>query len=105
MCLKPYHLRFRIPEFDKTYELIDLNLPEETDYFCLESLNYIKDNNNNNKTVQIVQLNDEEINIGRNNFNDIIDNDLSVSREHAVLKYNKDNRTLFLENKMENMVH
>ena len=99
ICLKPYYLRFRIPEFDKTYELIDLNLPEEADYFCLESLNYIKDNNNNIKTVHIVQLNDEEINIGRNNSNDIIDNDLSVSREHAVLKYNKDNRTLFLENK------
>ena len=98
MCLKPYHLRFRIPEFDKTYELIDLNLPEETDYFCLESLNYIKDNNNI-KTVHIVQLNDEEINIGRNDSNDIIDNDSSVSREHAILKYNKDNRTLFLENK------
>jgi len=98
ICLKPYYLRFRIPEFDKTYELIDLNLPEETDYFCLESLDYVKDNNNI-KTVHIVQLNDEEIKIGRSNFNDIIDNDSSVSRDHAVLKYNKNNRTLFLENK------
>jgi len=97
ICLKPYYLRFRIPEFDKTYELIDLNLPEETDYFCLESLDYVKDNNNI-KTVHIVKLNDEEINIGRNNYNDIIDNNSSVSRDHAVLKYNKNNRTLFLEN-------
>jgi len=43
ICLKPYHLRFRIPEFDKIYELIDLNLPEKEDYACLESLDYIKD--------------------------------------------------------------
>ena len=97
LCFKPYHLRFRIPEFDKIYELLDLNLPEETDYFCLESLNYIK-NNNNIKTVHIVKLINKEINVGRNNNNDIIDDDLFVSREHAVLKYDKNNKTLFLEN-------
>jgi len=98
ICLKPYKLRFRIPELDKTYELIDLSLPEKTDYFCLESLDYIKDNNNI-KTIHIVQLTDEEISIGRNDSNDIIVFDISVSREHAVLKYNKNNRSLFLENK------
>ena len=96
ICLKPYQLRFRIPEIDRTYELIDLNLPEETDYICLESLDYIKDNNNI-KTVHIVQLKDQEINIS--NDNDIIDNDISVSRDHAVIKYNKNNKSLFLENK------
>ena len=98
MCLKPYQLRFRIPEIDKTYELIDLNLPEKTDYICLESLDYIKDNNNI-KIIHIVQLNDKEINIGRNNDNDIIDDDISVSREHAVIKYNKYDQSLFLENR------
>ena len=100
ICLKPYQLRFRIPEIDRTYELIDLdlNLLEERDYICLESLDYIKDNNNI-KTIHIVQLKDQEINIGRNNYNDIIDNDISVHREHAVLKYNKYNQSLFLENK------
>ena len=98
MCLKPYPLRFRIPEIDRTYELIDLNLPEERDYICLESLDFIKDKNNL-KIVNIIQLIDEEINIGRNKYNDIIDDDISVSRDHAVLKYNKYNKTLFLENK------
>ena len=97
--LKPYQLRFRIPEIDRTYELIDLNLPEEKDYICLESLDYIKDNNNI-KIVHIVQLIDKEIYIGRANYNDIIDEDPSVSREHAILKYNKYNQSLFLENKI-----
>jgi len=64
ICLKPYRLRFRIPEFDKTYELIDLTLPEEIDYICLESLDFIKDNNNI-KILHIVKLIDEEITIGR----------------------------------------
>ena len=98
ICLKPYRLRFRIPEFDKIYELIDLTLPEEIDYIYLESLDYIKDNNNI-KMVHIVQLIDEEITIGRKDNNDIIINDISISREHALLRYDKNNGNLFLEDK------
>ena len=98
ICLKPFQLRFRIPEFNKTYELIDLNLPEETDYICLESLDYIN-NNNNIKIVHIVKLREEDILIGRASYNDIIDEDTSVSRNHTVLKYNKYNKSLFLENR------
>ena len=98
ICLKPYHLRFRIPEFDKTYDLIDLSSSENTDYIYLESLDYIKDNKNI-KTLHIVNLEDPEITIGRNNYNDIIDNDTSISRGHAVLKYNKYKGNLFLEDK------
>ena len=56
-------MRFKIPKFEKTYELIDLNIPEESNYIILESMNYIKDNNNL-KTVHIVELLDEEITIG-----------------------------------------
>jgi len=100
ICLKPYHLQFRIPEFDKIYELMDLTLPEETDYICLESLDFIKDNNNI-KTFHIVQLNDQEITIGSKYDNDIIDKDIFISKEHAVLRYNKDNRNIILENKSE----
>ena len=97
-CLKPYHSRFRIPEFDKIYELIDLTFPEKSDYICLESLNYIR-NNENIKILYIVQLIDQEITIGRQDYNDIIDNDTSISREHAVLRYNKNNGNLFLEDR------
>ena len=56
-ALKPYQLRFRIPQIDRTYELIDLNLPEEKDYIYFESLDNIKDNNNNNNIIiHIAQL-------------------------------------------------
>ena len=45
-------------------------------------------------------MNDKgEVHIGRDESNDIIDDDISVSREHALIKYNKYNKSLFLENK------
>ena len=98
LCFKPYHLRFRIPEFDKSYELIELTIPEKTDYICLESFDFII-NNKNIKLLHIVQLIEQEITIGRQGNNDIIDNDASISREHTVFRYNKNNRNLFLEDK------
>ena len=95
ICLKPYPLRFRIPKFNKTYKLIDLNFPEEADYICLESLDYIK-NKNNIKILHIIQLEGEKIYIGRSNNNDIVENDISISREHAIFIYNKNNGNLIL---------
>ena len=97
VCCKPYPLRFRVPEFDRAYELIDLTVPSEFDYIILESLDYIKDHNNL-KTVHIVNLNEDEIMIGRNDENDIIDTDISVSRRHAILKFHKDTGKLNLIN-------
>ena len=100
VCLMPYPLRFRIPELDKIYELVDLNMPSELDYIVLESLDYIKDKANI-KTIHIVQLADEEYHIGRYETNDIIDNDISVSRNHALLKFDKEKRKLYLTNLSE----
>ena len=85
---------------DKIYEFVDLNLPEENDYLVLESLDYIK-KNLNLKTLYLIQLLDKEITLGRHSENDISIRDLTVSRFHAVLKYDKENGNLFLENKSE----
>jgi hypothetical protein len=100
VCLAPYPIRFRIPEFNKVYELIGLNQPEEFNYLVLESLDYIKENKNIKK-VHFVKLTDEVIKIGRSHTNDITDNDISISRSHCELKFNKDNGDLILENKSE----
>ena len=99
-CLMPYPLRFRIPNFNRTYELIDLKMPSELDYLIIESLDYIKEQNNL-KTIYLVQLSDDEFHIGRYDSNDIIDNDISVSRNHAVLKFNREKGKIYLENKSE----
>ena len=100
ICLCPYPIRFRIPEFNKIYELIDLNQPEEENFLVLETLDYIKEKKNIKK-VHFVRLIDEVIKIGRSNTNDIIDNDISISRSHCELKFNKDNGDLILENRSE----
>ena len=100
ICLKPYPLRFRIPEYDKIYELINLSIPSELDYLILESLDYIKEKKNL-KRVHVVSLFEEEITIGRQSYNDIIDMDISVSRSHAVLKYNREKGKLIIKNLSE----
>ena len=97
VCLHPYPLRFRIPEFNRVYNLIDLTMPSELNYIILESLDFVKDNHNM-KTVHLVQLVDDEITIGRFTSNDITDMDISVSRRHAVIKYDKNNGNLTIKN-------
>ena len=104
MCLTPYPTRFKISEFNKEYELIDLNLPEEYDYMILESLDFIKekdDKKGNIKRIHVINLTEDEIYIGRNGINDVIDEDLTVSRNHAILKYNRAEGEVVLENRSE----
>ena len=98
ICKTPYPIKFRIHQ--KIYNLVDLTLPQETNYFILESLDYIKEDNNI-KTIHIVELFDDYITLGRANTNDIQNNDISFSREHAIIKFDKLNGNLILENKSE----
>ena len=102
VCEKPYPLRFQI-QFDKnkepiTYYLIDgLQLPEDTNYMILESLTCVKEKQNY-KNIYVIKLTGDDITIGRNDKNDIIDTDISMSRFHSVLKFNKDTGNITLEN-------
>ena len=98
-CHNPYPLRFKIPKFDKIYELI--NFPKKNNnYIIMESLNYFE-GKNNIKNVHIVDLDGGIIEIGRKTTNDVIDNNLSFSKYQAVIKFNKDNGNLILENKSQ----
>jgi len=70
----------------------------------LESLDFVKEKDNkkdNIKTIHVIQLIEYEIYIGRNGANDVIDGDLTVSRNHAILRYNKDEGKVILENRRE----
>ena len=64
----------------------------------LESLTFIK-KNKNIKNIFVIKLTDRELNIGRHTDNDIIDNDMTISRYHAILKYNKNNEHITITNK------
>jgi len=61
----------------------------------LESLNQVKDNCNI-KCIHVIQLNNDDLIIGRGHESDIRINDISVSRNHAKLKYNQENGTILL---------
>ena len=99
VCLEQYQTRFKIPNIDKIYELVDVNLPLEFDFLVLESLNEY-DKNNKTKVIHVINLlNTEQISIGRNSLNDIVDKDTSVSREHAEILFDRDNGKLVLRNK------
>ena len=52
------------------------------------------------KYIHIINLTEEnqEINIGRNKDNDLIDNNDYISKKHAKIIYNKKNGTLLLKN-------
>ena len=75
--------------------MIDLQKPSGCDYIILESLNQMKENCNI-KSIHVIQLNGDELTIGRGHESDVRINDISVSRKHAVLKYNTDEGTLLL---------
>jgi hypothetical protein len=96
ICKTPYPFKFKLNGIEKPFELIDLQKPSpDTDYIILESLNQMKENCNI-KSIHVIQLNDEELTIGRGHESDVRINDISVSRNHAKLKYNKEDGTILL---------
>ena len=54
---------------------------------------------NNIKRIHVVELTGNDITIGRNETNDIIDSDQTVSRYHGILKFNQKNGLVTLTNK------
>ena len=95
ICKVPFPFKFRLKENkNKVYELIDIERPN-CNYIILESLNQKKDNNENHKFIHVIKLiNEEDITIGRANNADIKINDISVSRLHAKLNFNFDQKSL-----------
>ena len=95
LCKTPYPFKFKINGIEKNFELINIKKPIGSDYIVLESLNQIK-NNCNYKYIYVVQLTGEELIIGRKVECDITINDISVSRNHALLKYNLNDGSLLI---------
>ena len=95
ICKTPYPFKFKLNGIEKPFELIDLQKPSGCDYIILESLNQMKENCNI-KSIHVIQLNEDELTIGRGHESDVRINDISVSRKHAILKYNINEGTLLL---------
>ena len=106
VCKKPYPSKFKYKETN--YNLFQYLIPpKETNYIIFESLPYIsipdaKDKNspkNNKKNIHVVKLTGEDVKIGRNETNDLIDSEPTVSRFHGILKFNKENGFVTIINK------
>ena len=87
ICKTPYPFRFKIPGNNKIFELIDIIRPQIGNYIVLESLDQVKENNNN-KYIHIIKLvAQEDITIGRGIDACVKINDISVSRLHSKLNF------------------
>ena len=95
ICKVPFPFKFRLNKNkNKIYELIDIERPN-CNYIILESLNQKKENNENHKFIHVIKLiNEDDITIGRANNADIKINDISVSRLHAKLNFNFDQKSV-----------
>ena len=101
VCEEPFPLNFKIKYSEndiRNYCLIDgLKLPEDTNYFILESLTHVKEKKNI-KNIFVIKLTNEELSFGRKEDNDFIDNDISISRHHAIFKFDKENGLVTIVN-------
>ena len=98
-CSTQFPIIFKIYNLEKIFNLLKIN--ENDNLIILESLNYIRNNDKNIKYAHVIQLNQKEIKIGRNDDNQVVIKDSTVSGHHAVLNYDEKNGNLFLENKNE----
>ena len=96
-CSVQFPSHFKLPKVDKKYDLFDIQVPD-CDYMILESLDYKKEANYY-KSIHVIKLSKEIISIGRDNESDIVFKDISISRDHAVLKYEKEKGKVFIQNR------
>ena len=99
-CKNQYPIKFKLPNNNKVFNLIDIKEPTDCNYMILESIDY-KQNGNYSKSIHIIKFlkkNGEPFTIGSNNDNDIIDKDVAISSYHAILRFNDWNGQICIQN-------
>lgn len=101
-CNTFFPLKFKVKteNENKIIDIYPISKPANSDYLILESLEF-ENSGKYLKNIHVIQLNEEDINIGRGSDNDIIIDNQSVSKEQAVIRYYKENENvkLLLKNK------
>jgi hypothetical protein len=103
ICKKPYPYVFRSQ--GKKYRLVDIDLPAEGNFLWLESLTFEK---NSSRIVHVIKPSSKgqtagktEFKMGRGHESDLRVSDISVSRCHAILKYDAhDSHGYYLEDNL-----
>ena len=94
-CGMQYPVKFKLEGIDKIFYLVDINEPTDCDFMILESIDY-KQYEQYYKSIHIIKFLKETITIGRESYNDVVDKDISISRNHALLKLKNDK--IYIEN-------
>ena len=84
ICKKPYPYVFK--SNGRKYRLVDVEVPEQKNFLWIESLTFEK---NSSRMVHLI-MPDSEMNVfklGRGHDSNVRVSDISVSRCHAILKY------------------
>jgi hypothetical protein len=83
ICKTPYPYVFKSQ--GRKYRLVDVTLPAKGNFLWLESLTFEK---NSSRIVHVIKPGKKtEFTLGRGNESDLRVNDISVSRCHAIIKY------------------
>ena len=90
-----YPVKFKLEGIDKIFYLVDINEPKNCDFMILESIDY-KQYEQYYKSIHIIKFLKETITVGRESYNDVVDKDISISRNHALLKLKNDK--IYIEN-------
>lgn len=99
ICKKPYPYVFR--SNGNQYRLIDIeqDIPKDRNYLLLESLTFEK---NSSRMVHLIMPDAEKkvFKLGRGHESDVRVSDISVSRCHALVKYNDQTGRFYLEDNL-----
>lgn len=99
ICKKPYPYIFKSNGL--SYRLVDVeaDLPQDKNYLLLESLTFEK---NSSRMVHLIMPDSEKkiFKLGRGHESDVRVSDISVSRCHALVKYNSENGRFYLEDNL-----
>lgn len=99
ICKKPYPYVFKSNGL--SYRLIDVeaDIPRDKNYLLLESLTFEK---NSSRMVHLIMPDAEKkiFKLGRGHESDVRVSDISVSRCHALVKYNAENGRFYLEDNL-----
>ena len=98
ICKKPYPYVFK--SNGNRFRLVDVDIPKDKNFLWLESLTFEK---NSSRMVHVIMPDKEhnKFKMGRGHESDLRVSDISVSRCHALLKYDaQDTQQYYLEDNL-----
>ena len=97
ICKKAYPYTFK--SNGKKFKLVDVPIPEEGNFLLLQSLTFEK---NSSRMVHLLMPKEAKVEfvIGRGHDSDMRVSDISVSRCHAMIKYNRELKQFQLEDNL-----